>query len=638
MVFSSWSSSVAFLKRQAELFSNVLQCFPTSRASHRKSEYFGADLVDYTEDPFLIPGVSAEPKREDTIMDDLKFVRVWFTDPELPPEADVWHHDLNDVVKVIVPLPCQDDHKKLADLAVDKRGVERIRSRYEVEKSLLLGSRDPMVLAQKPRDLSLTLKRFQACKQLLDAYRDCLAKRDVDDQHRNPLERKLDDQGRTWLEQRLQSIVMELDKLQSSVQWPLTQDAKDKGIGDMILAEVQLEDPSNGYAPEYQSHRPAGAILVDLAVLPEHAETIRSKYLLVEFAPFSGHDPLVWSEPDDDIDLQRALAFRRVLSRYDKAQRIRQSQGRIPEPENELISNWFSKRMMELEGRIKTIHGCETIRVWCCSDQQYPMANVRSKGLHDVVRAAVPLQDPNYRRVAEDKAVRPDGAILVDLAVHEEGVRRVVRLYGPTGFFPMSDDDPVVLSQPGETMEDKRVAAYEDMLERYSRYFYEDCRLLGPMAKVWVAERLAGIKIHLSVIHPIRLETIRICCPKYQSHPWEVIQKLGLGDVVKEAVPLEVPTIFQESVQVDLAIEPGGISSVRRLCELVEFQRLSEDDPIIQMQPNGDPRMRIFYGYNHVLRLYREARALRQLDGDLMLWYEREIMDLEGHIGRAGIF
>jgi hypothetical protein len=79
----------------------------------------------------------------------------------------------------------------------------------------------------------------------------------------------------------------------------------------------------------------------------------------VKFAPFSGHDPLVWSEPGDDIDLQRALAFRRVLSRYVEAQRIQQSQGQIPGPENELISNWFSTRMTELEGQIKAIHGCE---------------------------------------------------------------------------------------------------------------------------------------------------------------------------------------------------------------------------------------------------------------------------------------
>jgi hypothetical protein len=52
-------------------------------------------------------------------------------------------------------------------------------------------------------------------------------------------------------------------------QGPLMQRAKDKGRGDMILAEVELEDSSNGYAPAYPSHPPAGAMLVDLAVLPE---------------------------------------------------------------------------------------------------------------------------------------------------------------------------------------------------------------------------------------------------------------------------------------------------------------------------------------------------------------------------------
>jgi hypothetical protein len=170
------------------------------------------------------------------------------------------------------------------------------------------------------------------------------------------------------------------------------------------------------------------------------------------------------------------------------------------------------------------------------------------------------------------------------------------------------------------------------------------------MAKVWVAERLVGIDIHLSLIHPSRLEvsslpvpdyvltlqTIRIRCPKYQSHPWEIIQKLHLGDVVRDAVPLEDRLISQGLVQVDLAVDPSGVSRVRHICETVEFQRWSEDDPIIQMQPDGDPRVKIFNGYNHILRRYTEARALRQVDGPLMLWYENEIGELESHIGRLG--
>lgn len=40
MVFSSWPISTVFLKWPAELLSNVLQCFPTPRASRRESDWF----------------------------------------------------------------------------------------------------------------------------------------------------------------------------------------------------------------------------------------------------------------------------------------------------------------------------------------------------------------------------------------------------------------------------------------------------------------------------------------------------------------------------------------------------------------------------------------------------------------------
>jgi hypothetical protein len=58
----------------------------------------------------------------------------------------------------------------------------------------------------------------------------------------------------------------------------------------------------------------------------------------------------------------------------------------------------------------------------------------------------------------------------------------------------MSDDDPVILSQPSEIMENKQITAYIDLLGRYSCYYYKECYHLSPIAKVWVAERLAGIK------------------------------------------------------------------------------------------------------------------------------------------------
>jgi hypothetical protein len=58
----------------------------------------------------------------------------------------------------------------------------------------------------------------------------------------------------------------------------------------------------------------------------------------------------------------------------------------------------------------------------------------------------------------------------------------------------MSDDDPVILSQPSKIIEDKQIAAYADLLGRYSCYYREECHHLSPIAKVWVAKRLAGIE------------------------------------------------------------------------------------------------------------------------------------------------
>lgn len=148
----------------------------------------------------------------------------------------------------------------------------------------------------------------------------------------------------------------------------------------------------------------------------------------------------------------------------------------------------------------------QTMRVWCLSHPENPMDDVRFKGLHDVVIAAVPLLDPNYRRLAEDETVHPEGAVLVDLAVRKAGVTRVLLKYGPTEFVPMGDQDPMVLVQQGKDMKEKRIAAYRDISARYSSYIREKYPNVSPMAKVWTIERLAGFKNILSVLQPSRLQ------------------------------------------------------------------------------------------------------------------------------------
>lgn len=156
-------------------------------------------------------------------------------------------------------------------------------------------------------------------------------------------------------------------------------------------------------------------------------------------------------------------------------------------------------------------------RVWCRNHQQHPMTDVRLKVLHDVVIAAVPLQDPNYQRVPGGQTVHPEGAILVELAVRPAGGHMVLHKYGPVDDFEsMSDKDPVVLAQQGEDLGVKQIAAYKDLATRYSRYLYKECPHLDPMATVWATEMLAEIEHQLSVVQPNTLVVGRL--PHFLSH------------------------------------------------------------------------------------------------------------------------
>lgn len=66
----------------------------------------------------------------------------------------------------------------------------------------------------------------------------------------------------------------------------------------------------------------------------------------------------------------------------------------------------------------------ETVRIWLRKNQFYPMNEINEKGLEDVVFEAIALED-----------VRPQGAILVDLAVLGVGLPRFSENTDPSTIF-----------------------------------------------------------------------------------------------------------------------------------------------------------------------------------------------------------
>ena len=87
---------------------------------------------------------------------------------------------------------------------MSEAGAERVRSLFTVERALPLGSRDPMVLSQKPEVLAL--QRFVAGQKLRETYLAYQAKGNFDDQ------------ACTWLRQRLRWVSNELRTLLNSIQ------------------------------------------------------------------------------------------------------------------------------------------------------------------------------------------------------------------------------------------------------------------------------------------------------------------------------------------------------------------------------------------------------------------------------------
>lgn len=91
-------------------------------------------------------------------------------------------------------------------------------------------------------------------------------------------------------------------------------DAKCKGVGNSILAAHYLEGLCGAYTSVHSNYCPLGSIPVHLAVLQNNFAAVHSKHSPVQFFPFDEGDPLVFLKPDEDINLTRALACRKLIS------------------------------------------------------------------------------------------------------------------------------------------------------------------------------------------------------------------------------------------------------------------------------------------------------------------------------------
>jgi hypothetical protein len=116
----------------------------------------------------------------------------------------------------------------------------------------------------------------------------------------------------------------------------------------------------------------------------------------------------------------------------------------------------------------------KTVRVCFSSNGLQAMDDIRKNGLDDVVRDAIAY--PEYGVQHQAHGITKE-AFLVDLAVLEAGILRVLGKYGIRKFDALSSDDPMVLQQPAEDLDSKKALCYQYLYFKYLQEYAKRCEL-----------------------------------------------------------------------------------------------------------------------------------------------------------------
>ncbi|KAJ6119087.1 hypothetical protein N7471_013038 [Penicillium samsonianum] len=130
-----------------------------------------------------------------------------------------------------------------------------------------------------------------------------------------------------------------------------------------------------------------------------------------------------------------------------------------------------------------------SLAFWFSPKGLEPIEDIKKKGLEDVVFDAIALQELGTQHQAHGDHGTTKKAFLVELAVLETGILRVLGKYGILDFVPLSSDDPTISQQPAEDLDSKKALYYQRLHSKYSQEYVKRqraCTVLGvEMSKLW---------------------------------------------------------------------------------------------------------------------------------------------------------
>jgi hypothetical protein len=128
------------------------------------------------------------------------------------------------------------------------------------------------------------------------------------------------------------------------------------------------------------------------------------------------------------------------------------------------------------------------------------MEDIKKNDLNDVVRDAI--AHPEFGAQHQAYGITKE-AFLVDLAVVEAGISRVLRKYEVIKFVPLSSDDPMISQQPAEDLSSKRVLCYYYLHSKYRQEYEKRYKLakargceIDNVLKDWYEELLEDLCNH----------------------------------------------------------------------------------------------------------------------------------------------
>ncbi|CAG8621596.1 unnamed protein product [Penicillium salamii] len=136
----------------------------------------------------------------------------------------------------------------------------------------------------------------------------------------------------------------------------IMEDVKSKGLDDVVLDAIVLQDLSARHQAQDDQGNTIDAFPADLAVREAGISRVWAKYGIPKFVPLSIDDPIILNQPTKDLDQKKALCYQRLHSRYLHEHGRRKRLAEVFGYEISVdLENWYKVSLQDIGSRLRSL-------------------------------------------------------------------------------------------------------------------------------------------------------------------------------------------------------------------------------------------------------------------------------------------